>query len=80
MATIYKRGKRWYLNYTDNTGRHQESLGAISEIKAKVILNAKEIELTTGDNPLAPLHDLTPLDVIPEILEWYKIHSVTIIS
>lgn len=75
MATIYKRGPSWYLQYTTPDGkRSQESLGKISQVEAKVALNAKEIELTTGENPLLPSSSLTLVDVIPEILEWYKIH------
>lgn len=48
MATIYKRGDIWYLNYSDARGQHRKSLGKISEHLANVKLKQKEYELSTG--------------------------------
>ena len=38
MATIFKRGEYYYLNYSDATGRQKEPLGKITKTKAKLLL------------------------------------------
>ena len=48
MATIYKRGEYWYLNYSDSKGRHRQPLGKISRKRAELRLKKKEIELSYG--------------------------------
>jgi integrase len=73
MATIYKRGKRWYLNYTVEGKRRQKSLGACSEIEARVALSAAEIEIRTGENPLTPQTEYRLTDILPEVHEWYQL-------
>jgi integrase len=35
MATIYQRGKRWYLNYSENGKQHRLSLGQITKQEAE---------------------------------------------
>lgn len=45
MATIYWRGKRAYLNWSDSTGQHRKSLGPISPYAAELRRKAKELEL-----------------------------------
>ena len=46
MASIYKRGKYWNLQWNDSKGRHRKSLGKISKKDAEVLLKRKEYELT----------------------------------
>ena len=46
MASIYKRGKYWHLQWNDSKGRHRKSLGKISKKDAEVLLKRKEYELT----------------------------------
>lgn len=39
MATIYRRGSRWYINYRDERGKQRrQSLGEITEAEAKACL------------------------------------------
>ena len=47
MASIYKRGKYWHLQWNDSKGRHRKSLGKISKKDAEVLLKRKEYELTS---------------------------------
>lgn len=48
MATIYSRGERWYLNWSQHGRQHRKSLGRITEQEADLRRKAKEIELSTG--------------------------------
>lgn len=48
MATIYSRGDRWYLNWSQHGRQHRKSLGRITEHEADLRRKAKEIELSTG--------------------------------
>jgi site-specific recombinase XerD len=48
MATIYSRGERWYLNWSEHGRQRRKSLGRISEHEADLRRKAKEIELSTG--------------------------------
>lgn len=48
MATIYSRGERWYLNWSQNGRQYRKSLGRITEHEAGLRRKAKEIELSTG--------------------------------
>ena len=48
MAVIRKRGNSWYLDWRDSRGRHNKSLGKISDELAKVMLKRKEYELSVG--------------------------------
>ena len=73
MATIYKRGKSWYLDWREDGKRQKESLGPCTAVEARVALNAKEIELSTGENPLLSVTDISLPDITPEVEEWYKV-------
>jgi site-specific recombinase XerD len=48
MATIYARGERWYLNWSQHGRQQRKSLGRITEYQAELYRKAKEIELSTG--------------------------------
>lgn len=48
MATIYARGKCWYINWSEGGVQRRESLGEISKHEADTIRRAKELELRTG--------------------------------
>lgn len=48
MATIYARGERWYLNWSEGGRQWRKSLGRISEHEAELRKKAKEVELGTG--------------------------------
>jgi integrase len=70
MATIFKRGDSWYLNWHDRDGQHRPSLGEITEHEARTALKLKEAELATGRSltpTLAPLFS----DYAVSYLAWY---------
>lgn len=48
MATVYPRGKSWYLNWSENGVQERKSLGAVSAHDAEVARKTKEYELATG--------------------------------
>lgn len=48
MATIYSRGNRWYLNWSEHGRQYRKSLGKITEHEADLRRKAKEVELGTG--------------------------------
>lgn len=48
MATIYPRGERWYLNWSEGGRQRRRSLGAITRREADNYRKAKELELSTG--------------------------------
>lgn len=54
MATIYWRGKRAYLNWSDAVGQHRKSLGPVSPHAAENARLAKELELRTGQQLFKP--------------------------
>lgn len=74
MATIeWRAGKKAryaYLQWSDKSGQHRESLGAISEHQAETHRLAKELELRTGQRVIsnAPLVGV----VASAYLDWHK--------
>lgn len=48
MATVYWRGDRAYLNWSEGGRQHRRSLGRISPHDAETQRHAKEVELRTG--------------------------------
>lgn len=48
MATVYARGDRWYLNWSDGAGQHRRSLGKVTAEEADKYRIAKEFELVSG--------------------------------
>lgn len=48
MATVYKRGDSWYLNWSENGRQERKSLGAVTAHDAEVARKTKEYELATG--------------------------------
>lgn len=72
MATVYKRGKSWYLSWVDEAGRrHRESLGPVSAPDARASL--AHLKLRLIKNP----HGVVPAPTLEEFsksyLQWYKI-------
>jgi len=57
VATLYKRGASWYINYSRDGKQHRESLGAISKQAAE--RQKRRIEYEVGEGlmqaPPAPL-------------------------
>lgn len=69
MATIYPRGKRWYLNWFEGGHQQRKSLGRITAEEADKFRIAKEFELATGQRIRLP----SPLfeDHLKRYLTWH---------
>lgn len=61
MATLYKRGDTYYLNWYDNNRQWRRSLGKIDLRAAEKIRREKEAQLTLGVQPVA---------ASPTLAEW----------
>lgn len=79
MASIYKRGPSWYLNYSDpgepDARKRQKriSLGKITDEEAKAALYAKEYELRTGHALTATPGRVPRFDTFAEdYLQWFE--------
>jgi integrase len=73
MASIYKRGPSWYLNFSDGQGQHRISLGKITDQEAKAALYAKEYELRTGHVLTAAPGKVPRFDTFAEdYLRWFE--------
>lgn len=70
MATIYWRGKRAYLNWSDASGQHRKSLGPLSPFEAETRRQAKELELRTGQQIFKPSELFGVVAV--RYLEWHE--------
>lgn len=70
MATIYKRGRCWYCNWSQNGEQHRKSLGPISERQADDYRKAKELELTTGKRIFVASAAFP--DHLSRYLEWHR--------
>ena len=71
MATLYKRGPSYYLNWHDKDGQHRQSLGKIPKKEAELRRKAKEVELGTGKNIFAPSELFG--DVAVDYLDEHKV-------
>lgn len=73
MASIYRVGKKWYINWTEQGVRHRRSLGSISEDEARSALELEKARLTerklTGKS-LQFQSRLTLEQFAPEYLAW----------
>jgi integrase len=70
MATIYQRGKSWYLDWREGGERHRQALGPITGTEAKKIKALKEAELASGIALFSSAPGFS--DYADEYLEWYK--------
>ena len=74
MATIFKRGDYYYLNYSDSTGRHKDPLGKITKKGAQAALERKEYELrhipTVLGNPQINFKDYVSIYLESFILKF----------
>ena len=78
MATIYKRGKSYTLNWSADGNQHRRTLGKVSELKAQTeleimeaALEANRVKLFTG----GIIDDTPPIvfkDFMPDYLDWHK--------
>jgi integrase len=73
MATIYQRGGRWYLQWSDTKGQHRLGLskfGVKTEAEAKNYRYAKELELGTGKTIISSAPRFKSFS--QDYLHWYK--------
>lgn len=70
MATIYSRGERWYLNWSEGGRQHRKSLGRITEHEAELRRKGKEIELSTGKRIFVASADFS--DHLERYLIWHR--------
>lgn len=75
MATIYQRGKSWYLSWSEGGRHNRTSLGPIEAREAERIRSAKEAELTHGVRILPRLPTLQAF--MDFYSEWYKAEHPT---
>lgn len=69
MATIYHRGERWYLNWSEHGHQVRKSLGRISSEDAEKFRIAKEFELATGQRIFLP--SALFVDHLARYLTWH---------
>lgn len=72
MATLYKRGDSYYLNWRLQGKLKRKSLGKINKSDAETILHAKEVEMRTGVNIITANHFHMFEAVAKQYLNWHK--------
>ena len=68
MASIFKRGKTWYILYFVDGKRVKRSLGVKSKLLAEIEKNWIEAEIEKGKIVFAPIK-MNPMDAINEYME-----------
>lgn len=75
MATVYKRGPSYYLNWSEGGQQFRRSLGQVTAAEAERIRSAKEAELVHG---VRILPRLPSVDAFLEFyLDWYAAEHPT---
>lgn len=69
MATLYKRGPCYYLNWREAGVQYRRSLGQIDRREAEALRAEKEAEL---HGILTPTRGVTVEAVLADYLHWYK--------
>lgn len=69
MATLYKRGPAYYLNWRRDGVQYRISLGKVDREKAQALRAEKEAEL---HGLLTPTRGVSVESVIADYLAWYK--------
>lgn len=75
MATIYKRGDVYYLNWSQDGRQQRFSLGKITAREAEKIRSQKEAELEHGVRIIARLPTVNAF--LDSYLDWYKAEHPT---
>jgi integrase len=71
VATLYKRGDAYYLNWREDGQQFRRSLGAIDRKAAEALRAEKEAEL---HGLILPTRGVTIEAVLADYLRWYKSH------
>ena len=74
---VYKRGdsKYWWIDYIYMGKRIRESTNTVSKTKAQKILDIKRGDIARGRYKLAPDKRKRFSEIVPEFLEWGRIHK-----
>jgi integrase len=75
MATLYPRGKSWYLSWAEGGEQFRRSLGPVTPHEAERIRSAKEAELTHGIRILPRLQSVAAF--MDYYADWYKAEHPT---
>lgn len=75
MATLYKRGDVYYLNWRENGQQWRRSLGKIEAGAAEKIRREKQAQLTLGIQPVG--HSPTLAEWIDDYCDWQRIEKKT---
>jgi len=75
MATIYQRGKAYYLSWSEGGRQWRRSLGPVTAAEAERVRSAKEAELTHGVRILPRLPTLQAF--MDFYTDWYKAEHPT---
>jgi site-specific recombinase XerD len=75
MATLYQRGKSWYLSWAEGGEQFRRSLGPIEAREAERVRSAKEAELRHGVRILPRLQ--TVQQFMDFYADWYKAEHPT---
>jgi hypothetical protein len=75
MATLYPRGKSWYLSWAEGGEQFRRSLGPVTPHEAERIRSAKEAELTHGIRILPRLQSVAAF--MDFYADWYKAEHPT---
>ncbi len=67
MATLYKRGDAYYLNWREGGNQYRRSLGKVDRRQAEALCAEKEAELA---GLIAPRSGLTVRMILAEYLSW----------
>lgn len=70
MATIYWRGNRAYLQWSEGGHQIRKSLGSVSQYEAETRRQAKELELRTGEQLFRP-SELFGVHAV-RYLDWHR--------
>lgn len=68
MATLYKRGKAYYLNWSADGQQFRRSLGPVEKREAEALRAEKEAELA---GLILPTRGVLVADVLGPYLDWY---------
>jgi integrase len=71
MATLYKRGDSWYLNWSQAGRQRRIALGAVPAQQAETARVTKEFELRTGRRYFQPASSFD--EHVVAYLEWHRV-------
>lgn len=77
MATLYKRGSAYYLNWRKDGQQYRTSLGPVDRETAETLRTKKEAELR---GLIVPTGGITFGAVLQDYLDWYKTERPTTYS